>query len=142
MPLETVQPVFAHPNVRTPAAAVRWAAGQINHPSQPWKGLCLQFVARAYGWRHSGYTTAWRQWEDLPERYCHYNANAPVGALQFWKGGTTGAGHVALAAGGGKVLTTGWGGFEGIRLVSAASITAEWHMHDARWSDPVFLKGS
>jgi hypothetical protein len=40
------------------------------------------------------------------------------------------------------VLTTGWGGFEGIRLVSAASITAEWHMHDARWSDPVFLKGS
>jgi hypothetical protein len=141
MPLHVVRPSVLHPNPRTPEQAVRWAAGNINHPSQPWKSWCLRFVARAYGWRHSGSTDAWRFWHELPEEFCHYDAHAPLGALVVWSGGTKNQGHVALSTGDGKCLTTGWGGLEGIRLVKQESITSLWHMEDHRWGNPVFLHG-
>ena len=47
------------------------------------------------------------------------NMNAPVGALVFWSGGTYG--HVAMSIGNGWVLSSKYGGTEGIRVFRISS---------------------
>ena len=87
--------------LRTVDEAIEWGQGQIDNPTQSWKGLCQSFVRSAMhapAWS----TTAYDAWLRIPEK--HRNTGpieeAPRGAAIYFKRNHVGAerpGHVVLA---------------------------------------------
>lgn len=123
---------------RTPAQAVAWAARQVDHPSQGWKGVCLSFVAQCYGWGGAGVNTAWQSWQQTPERLCHYRGVPLAGALVYWRGGSRGFGHVAISAGSGRVYSTDIKRTGQVDRVTINTITRGWRMVYRGWCGPYF----
>lgn len=125
-------------NPRSCQDAVRWGLSRTDGPAQ-WSRRCLNFVARAYGYTASGVPTAARFWEAAPGKHPG-DLNPPPGALVFWATGDP-AGHVALAAGAGTVLSNDIGGAGTISLVRLSDLTTRWGATYLGWAPPFFPQG-
>lgn len=102
-------------------------------------GMCDKWVAQYYGYSSSGYTTAAVHWNSIPPGDKHPgDTNPPAGALVFWTGGSSGAGHVALSLGGGKIISTDYPRSGITSQTDINAITNGWGEHYAGWSTPVF----
>ncbi|WP_051098252.1 lytic transglycosylase domain-containing protein [Sporichthya polymorpha] len=127
------------PNPRTPAGAVTWARSMVGDDG--WLSLCLNFMARAYGWNHSGTRYAIDHWLFTPESMRHHRQrNAPVGALMFWDTGLR-PGHVAISLGNGYVATNDVITPGRISIVQASTIDARWNARYLGWTPPYFPDG-
>ncbi|WP_183061566.1 hypothetical protein [Motilibacter peucedani] len=128
---------LARANPRSCQDAIRWALAQQDGPAQ-WYRKCLNFVARSYGYAHSGVGapyTAREFWLESTHQH-PLDPNPPAGALVFWNGGS--AGHVALSAGNGLVISNDIRGHGTIALVPLSEITERWHDPYLGWADPYF----
>lgn len=102
-------------------------------------GMCDKWVASYYGYSSSGYATAITHWNSIPASEKHPgDTNAPAGALVFWSGGSTGAGHVALSLGGGKIVSTDYPRSGITSTTTIDAISNGWGEHYQGWSKPVF----
>lgn len=102
-------------------------------------GMCDQFVARMYGFDSSGYATAVKNWQSTPANLKHPGDwNAPAGALMYWSGGSTGAGHVAISLGNGSIISTDATGPGVVGQVSARVPTDKWGHPYLGWAFPFF----
>lgn len=102
-------------------------------------GMCDRFVAEIYGFGSSGYATAVQNWQGTPSGLRHPGDwNAPAGALMYWSGGSTGAGHVALSLGNGSIITTDATGPGTVGTVSARVPTDRWGHPYLGWAFPYF----
>ncbi len=92
-------------NPRTSEQAVQWALRMVGE--YQYSGHCLRFVTLAYGYS-AGLPYAYQVWETSPE-YLHHpkDLNPPRGAVLVWDPRTgDGAGHIAIALGDGRMVTT------------------------------------
>lgn len=114
------------------AAAVKYVKGQMTSGASGWKDLCAALVRNAYGISDSAWgnltRTAAGAFHAVPSAQVHTWYNAPVGTAVCWTGGSTGAGHVAVADGLGNVYTNDFGphGYIGdgrVRLVPISAIS-------------------
>lgn len=102
-------------------------------------GMCDNFVANMYGYSSSGYTTAIRNWQATPASLRHPGDwNAPAGALMYWAGGSTGAGHVAISLGNGSIISTDATGPGVVAQVNARTPTDKWGEAYQGWAFPYF----
>ncbi|HWC22226.1 MAG TPA: peptidase inhibitor family I36 protein [Flexivirga sp.] len=93
-------------NPRTCAEAVTWAKNHLGSTSFG-TGWCDHVVGLAYGWSSSGSSTAYIHWTQVPAVDKHAGVRTvPAGGLAFFKGGSSGAGHVMLSLGGGVFAST------------------------------------
>lgn len=92
-------------------AAVKTARVRVSSHYSFGPGECAKAVRTAYALPVSAWgkvpTTAAGAWHAAHKTHSWYNP--PVGVPVFWLGGSTGAGHVAIADGLGNVLTTDFG---------------------------------
>lgn len=101
-------------------------------------GMCDQFVAVMYGFDSSGYATAVKNWQATPASLKHAGDwSAPAGALMYWGGGSTGAGHVAISLGNGQIITTD-ATPGNVGTVSARTPTDKWGHQYLGWTYPYF----
>ena len=102
-------------------------------------GMCDNFVANMYGYDSSGYETAVKNWQSTPGGLRHPGDwNAPAGALMYWGGGRTGAGHVAISLGNGSIISTDATGPGIVGTVSARLPTDQWGHPYLGWAFPYF----
>src|SRR5581483_1677380 len=102
-------------------------------------GRCDEWVAKYYGFSSSGYATAIMHWNSIPPTQKHPgDTNAPAGSLVFWSGGSTGAGHVALSLGGGRIISTDYPRSGITSTTTIDAISNGWGEHYMGWSQPVF----
>lgn len=102
-------------------------------------GMCDRVVASYFGYSSSGYATAIVHWNSIPPSSKHPgDTNAPAGSLVFWSGGSTGAGHVALSLGGGKIVSTDYPRSGITSATTIDAISNGWGEHYMGWSAPVF----
>lgn len=102
-------------------------------------GMCDRFVAQIYGFDSSGYSTAVKNWLATPQSLKHSGDwNAPAGALMYWSGGSTGAGHVALSLGNGSIISTDATGPGTVGQISARTPTDKWGHPYLGWAYPYF----
>ncbi|NHC46736.1 SGNH/GDSL hydrolase family protein [Motilibacter aurantiacus] len=127
-------------NPRTCQQAIQWALAQQDGPAQ-WYRRCLNFVAHAYGWSYSGAPAPHhaRTFWQVSDHKHPGDLNPPAGALVFWNGGS--AGHVALSAGNGMVISNDVRGAGTIALVPMSAITDGWNSPYLGWTDPYFPNG-
>ncbi|MBB2892794.1 peptidase inhibitor family I36 protein [Flexivirga oryzae] len=93
-------------NPHTCAQAVTWAKNHLGSTSLG-TGMCDHVVGLAYGWSSSGSSTAYVHWTQVPAADKHAGSRSvPAGGLAFFKGGSSGAGHVMLSLGGGQFAST------------------------------------
>lgn len=102
-------------------------------------GMCDNFVANMYGYGSSGYATAVKNWQSTPATLKHAGDwNAPAGALMYWGGGSTGAGHVAISLGNGSIISTDATGPGIVGTISARTPTDKWGHPYLGWAYPYF----
>lgn len=102
-------------------------------------GMCDNFVANMYGYGSSGYATAVKNWQATPGTLKHPGDwNAPAGALMYWGGGSTGAGHVAISLGNGSIISTDATGPGVVGQISARTPTDKWGHPYLGWAYPYF----
>lgn len=102
-------------------------------------GMCDNFVANMYGYSSSGYATAVKNWQSTPGSLKHPGDwNAPAGALMYWSGGSTGAGHVAISLGNGSIISTDATGPGVVGQISARTPTDKWGHPYLGWAYPYF----
>lgn len=119
----------------SPSAAIQKALSTTRNDP----GMCDKWVASYYGYSSSGYATAIAHWNSIPVTNKHPgDINAPAGALVFWSGGSTGAGHVALSLGGGKIVSTDYPRSGITSTTTIDAISNGWGEHYQGWATPVF----
>lgn len=102
-------------------------------------GMCDNFVANMYGYSSSGYETAVKNWMGTPSGLRHPGDwNAPAGALMYWGGGRTGAGHVAISLGNGRIISTDATGPGVVAQIDARVPTDKWGHQYLGWATPYF----
>jgi len=102
-------------------------------------GMCDNFVANMYGFSSSGYSTAVKNWQATPGSLKHAGDwNAPAGALMYWSGGSTGAGHVAISLGNGNIISTDATSLGSVGTISARTPTDKWGHPYLGWAYPYF----
>jgi hypothetical protein len=115
------------------AAAIEYAKAEVAKPLLSWKGLCASFVRNAYTVNISAWGSVKRTAAEaaalVPHAQLHGWYTAPMGCPVYWTGGSTGAGHVALADGKGNVYSTDFGpnGYIGdgkVRLIPQTAVSA------------------
>jgi hypothetical protein len=90
----------------TCAQAVAWANSHIGSTSLG-TGTCDHVVGLAYGWANSGSHDAYAHWTQVPAASKHAGVRTvPAGGLAFFKGGSSGFGHVMISLGGGSFAST------------------------------------
>ena len=123
----------------TPAQAVVYAAGQVNHPDKNYYALCAHSISWYYGFGGYGYASAKVGGRAVPKKLRHSAKNAakiPAGAIvAFIGGGTGGWGHVVLSAGAGTgysndIITRGR-----ISRVKLSLFKKKWGMSPSFWTD-------
>lgn len=110
------------------------ASNEASHGGPVWKGLCLRFV-RTMLEIPSGAPTAIAAWKAVPSKLTHSWYNAPAGVPVFWSGGSTGAGHIAIADGTGKCWSSDILREGHVDLVPITLIAAKWGLHYLGWSE-------
>lgn len=119
----------------SPTQAIQKALGTSRNDP----GMCDKWVASYYGYGSSGYATAIAHWNSIPPDKKHPgDNNPPAGALVFWSGGSTGAGHVALSLGGGKIVSTDYPRSGITSTTTIDAISSGWGEHYQGWATPVF----
>lgn len=115
------------------AKAVEFAKAEMASAVLSWRGLCASFVRNAYGIDISKWgsvkRTAAEAWDLAGSKAQHGWYTAPMGCPVFWTGGSSGAGHVAIADGKGNVYSTDFGpnGYIGdgrVRLIPQGAVSA------------------
>lgn len=92
------------PNTCTQAVA--WANARIGSTSLG-TGTCDHVVGLAYGFSASGSHDAYLHWTQVPSTYKHAgDRTVPAGGLAFFRGGSSGYGHVMLSLGNGSFAST------------------------------------
>ncbi|MBA3745499.1 transglycosylase SLT domain-containing protein [Sporichthya sp.] len=128
------------PNPRSASGAVKWARAMAG--DYGWYNLCLNFMAQAYGWDHSGTQYAIDHWLFTPNSMRHHRQrNAPAGSLMFWDTGLR-AGHVAISLGDGYVATNDVITPGKISIVSSYTIDERWNARYLGWTAPYFPDGA
>ena len=84
--------------------AIAWAASQVGSTS--YRGLCLLFVARAYGFAGgSGEYSAYSKYQEMAAAgQISTEGVAPRGALVFFGPAPRGLGHIMISLGDGRVI--------------------------------------
>lgn len=119
----------------SPTQAIKNALGTSRNPV----GMCDHQVGVYYGYSSSGYATAIAHWNAISGADKHPgDLNPPAGALVFWSGGSSGAGHVALSLGGGKIVSTDYPRAGITSTTTIDAISNGWGEHYMGWSKPVF----
>ncbi len=104
-----------------------------------WRRRCLEFVARAYGYRYAGTGTAKGLYRILNERgLVHTDHKPPAGALLFFNSSDP-AGHVAIYAGDGKAFSNDFIRAGCIDLTPVSKMAAGGRY--LGWSPPIFPNG-
>lgn len=89
-------------------------------------GMCLATVRQYYG-VPSGVATAADSWHmSAHKRQVHDGVACPRGAPVYWTGGSKGAGHIAIAIGGGLCYSTDWKEAGKIDIARIDDITTQW----------------
>ena len=102
-------------------------------------GRCDHVMGLAYGWSHSGSTSARSHWLAIPGRYKHAgDSNVPAGGLAFFSGGSQGYGHVMISIGGGYFLSTDIHGSGTFTRTTIAEIKSKWGQTYSGWAQPWF----
>ncbi|MFI1621871.1 CHAP domain-containing protein [Streptomyces lydicus] len=129
-------------NPRSSKDAIAWARKQQDGGKQ-WYRRCLEFVAKAYGYRYAGVNLAidnYRQW--TPGSYRHNgDRHPPPGALMYWDTGKGKAGHVAIYLGHGEIASNDIKRVGYIDVVPANEIEKRWGADYQGWSPPYFPQG-
>lgn len=104
-----------------------------------WRRRCLEFVARAYGYRYAGTATAKGLYRILNGRgLVHTDHKPPAGALLFFNSSDP-AGHVAIYAGDGKAFSNDFIRPGCIDLTPVSKMSAGGRY--LGWAPPVFPNG-
>lgn len=139
---ESCKNIFGNP--RTCSAAVTWAVNMdgkydsaLNDASNYYR-LCDRFVANAYGWAHSGSSTAYTHWTQIPSTYRHGgDRSVPAGGLAFFSNG--GAGHVMISIGGGYFMSNDIEVNGRIDKTTIATVENRWGANYLGWAQPYFM---
>lgn len=115
-------------------AATSNAKHQQTNPSQNWHDLCLKFV-RTVLQVPAKAPRAIDAWHAVPDGHQHGWYNPPAGVPVFWSGGSSGAGHVALADGHGHVYSSDILRDGKVDLVPIATIHAKWGLTYLGWTE-------
>ena len=141
---EACKNIFGNP--RTCSAAVTWAINMDNQYDSPlndastYSGLCDRFVANAYGWSHSGSSTAYIHWTQIPSTYKHGgDRSVPAGGLAFFSGGSSGAGHVMISIGNGYFMSNDIDVNGRIDKTTIGTIESRWGQNYLGWAQPYFM---
>lgn len=99
-------------------------------------GQCLHDVRTQYriGFVADTAIQAWQRAASKPD-YTHTFYNAPVGVPVFWSGGSSGAGHIAIADGKGNCYSTDIEKDGAFSLVPISDIHAKWGLKYLGWSE-------
>lgn len=124
--------------------ALNFASAEANNGYYSGVGTCLMWVRETFGFQTDPVSgnppTAAEGWAQVPSGDKHAgDTNPPAGVPVYWTGGSSGAGHVAISAGGGNVYSTDFGqsGYLGDGRVHASSINAintDKNLHYAGWA--------
>ncbi|MGO4343679.1 peptidase inhibitor family I36 protein [Phycicoccus sp. Soil748] len=127
-------------NPRTCAEAVTWAKNHITTSyHSEYVGMCDHVMGLAYGWAHSGSSTAYVHWTQIPTSYRHGgDRSVPAGGLAFFSGGSSGAGHVMISIGGGDFISTDINGTGTLTKTTIGAIESRWGQHYLGWAQPWF----
>lgn len=117
----------------SPTQAIQNALNTSRNPV----GMCDHQVATYYGYSSSGYATAIAHWNAIKDKHPG-DTNAPAGSLVFWSGGSSGAGHVALSLGGGKIVSSDYPRAGITSQTTIDAISNGWGEHYMGWAKPVF----
>ncbi|MEV7420382.1 peptidase M23, partial [Streptomyces sp. NPDC089919] len=128
-------------NRRSTADAIAWAKGQPALGENRWKRRCLEFAARAYGWRYAGTAAAITHYRLMPAHLKHPGSrDVPPGALMFWETGSI-YGHVAVYLGNGMIISNDIRRPGYVGLVPASEIESKWGAQYQGWTPPYFPRG-
>jgi cell wall-associated NlpC family hydrolase len=115
--------------------AIAWA--NLQTTSRKFDGLCLGFVASAYGNKLKngpyGQTVRAIDWWNSSKDRHPGDTNPPRGALVFWSTYASGTGHAALSLGNGYAISTQFDG-AGVHVIKISSYPT----HYAGWASPQF----
>ncbi|GIL24778.1 SH3 domain-containing protein [Actinocatenispora comari] len=122
---------------RSCAKAVTWAK---NHRTTTYHSgyyrMCDHLVGLAYGFSHSGSTTAYVHWTQVPKKYKHAGSTTvPAGGLAFFGGGS---GHVMISIGGGKFVSNDIHGNGTYTTTTIKEIKQKWGKPYLGWTQPWF----
>lgn len=122
----------------TCAQAVSWAKAHIHSSYQSgYYNLCDHLVGLAYGFSHSGSTTAQAHWNAIPSRYKHGgDRSVPAGGLAFFS--TSSDGHVMISIGGGTFVSNDIHGKGTYTKTTIGEIESTWGAHYLGWAQPWF----
>ncbi len=122
----------------TCAQAVAWANSHISTSYNPdYYRACDHIVGLAYGFPHSGSTTAYVHWTQVPSQYKHPGVRTvPAGGLAFFS--TSSAGHVMISIGGGQFVSNDIHGNGTYTKTTIAEIESAWGAHYLGWTQPWF----
>ncbi|KQZ90633.1 hypothetical protein ASD62_16420 [Phycicoccus sp. Root563] len=140
VPEGTVTCVNSFGNPNTCAEAVTWAKNHRTGPDNPnpaYTNMCDHIAGLEYGWAHSGSTTAYVHWTQIPStRRYPGDRTVPAGGLAFFSNG--GAGHVMISIGGGTFVSNDIHGNGTLTNTTIAEIENKWGAHYLGWAQPWF----
>lgn len=115
--------------VRTPAEALAWARARDRWAS----GMCLQFVRSCFGVPavHPDASTAWAATQH------RHTSTPPAGVPVWWTGGRRGFGHVAISAGGGRIVSTDVPSSGRVGTTTIRALTSAWGHTYRGWSEDI-----
>lgn len=113
---------------RSCPAAVTWL---INHRTTTYHpeyyGMCDHIAGLAYGFSHSGSTTAYVHWTQVPSAYKHPGVRTvPAGGLAFFSTGAGRAGHVMVSIGGGHFISNDIHGSGTLTETTISEVESRW----------------
>ncbi|SDP33715.1 hypothetical protein SAMN04489867_2112 [Pedococcus dokdonensis] len=122
---------------KTCAEAVTWAKNHVHSGYQDgYYNLCDHLVGLAYGFAHSGSTTALAHWNAIPSSFKHAGStDVPAGGLAFFG---EGSGHVMISIGGGKFISNDIHGNGSYTETTIAEIKSSWGKPYLGWAQPWF----
>lgn len=110
----------------TPAEAIAEARAGVLRGTFWGIGQCLRTVRQYYD-VNSRYPTASSGWANAEFKHPRSDGrDCPRGAPVWWTGGSSGAGHVAIATGGGMCISTDWARVGRADYASINDITNVW----------------
>lgn len=120
--------------------AVSWAKNHIGtHDSGEYGGMCDHVVGLAYGLSHSGSTTAYNHWLAIPSQYRHAgDRTVPAGGLAFFRGGSSGAGHVMISIGNGEFVSNDIVTYGTLSKTTIGTVESRWGQTYLGWAQPWF----
>ncbi len=127
-------------NPKTCAQAVTWAKNHLTTTSHSeYVNACDHIAGLEYGWAHSGSTTAYVHWTQIPTNHKYPgDRSVPAGGLAFFRGGSSGAGHVMISIGGGDFISNDINGSGTLTKTTIAQVENKWGETYLGWGQPWF----